>query len=99
MTLRIVVLTLGFSVRLRGDSVRVPPSAWYLEKVTNAEAMRWIENLYGHKKNWAAHQHTAPATTILRDSFREGEKFQKLISSGSSPDDSPYGIFTFRQVI
>jgi hypothetical protein len=47
--------------------------------------MRWIENLYGHKKNWAAHQHTAPATMILVVSVRKGEKIKKRISSGSSP--------------
>jgi hypothetical protein len=57
----------------------------YLGKVTDVEAMRWIENLYGWKRTGAAHQHTAPAIMILVVSVRKGEKNQKRISSGSSP--------------
>jgi hypothetical protein len=47
--------------------------------------MRWIENLYGSKRTGAESLCPAPATPILRDSVRKGEKIQTRISSCSSP--------------
>jgi hypothetical protein len=57
----------------------------YLGKVTDVEAMRWIENLYGLKRTGAESSRPAPAYLLLVDSVRKGEKFQNRIISGSSP--------------
>ena len=57
----------------------------YLRKVTDVEAMDWIEKLYGQNETGAERSCPAPANKVLVDLVKKDEKFQNRISLGSSP--------------